>query len=273
MLQPKFKVCAQTKKNIWKTSKIYKNFKSSKWAFINIKKKKAYKHYSLRQNDVFLSKFSLLKEIPSFKDNKYRRKIKAFFSFRRYQRNFYYFNSKFKLKRKYYLKNFSFFHFYFKNYKNQKFFNKRYLYKNFYRINLNNFRISRKLLGKVTLKQFKKISYSLFGFKPLYSSDKNLNFIYHKRFDFFLNNLQIGLSIFHIRNLINFGFFFVNNTVIKSPNYLLKKGDIITYNFNKSSHIFKQILWRIFKKPLYYRKNLSNCTAEINWNTLSVFVL
>lgn len=272
MFKPKYKVSYQTKKNIWKTSKIFKNFKSTKWAFINLKKKKEYKHYSLKQKDIFLSKYSFLKGIYTSSIDLHRRKIKLYFKHKRHQRNLYYFNSKIKIKRKYSLKRFSFFYFYFKNYKNQKFFNKKYLHKNFYKINLNNNRVLRKSLGKVTLKQFKKISYKSFKYKSLYKNNLSDIFLFKRRLDFFLSNLNIGLSIFHIRNLINYNFFLVNDILIKSPNYLLKTGDIISFNFINNSFVFKEILWKIFKKPIFYKKNLSNLSAEINWNTLSIFV-
>jgi ribosomal protein S4 len=277
MLKPKYKVCFQTKKNIWKNSKIFKNFKRIKWAFINLKKKKDYKHYSLKQKDVFLSKYYLIKGIHTSSKNVHRRKIKLFFSHKRSQRNYYYFNSKVKIRKKFSFKKFSSFRFYFKNYKNQKFFNKKFLHKNLYRINLNKNRSFRKSLGKVSLKQFKKISYSFFGFKPLFKSYNNKNnhdfFLFQKRLDYFLNNLQISFSILHLRNLINYGFFIVNNKIIKSPNYFLKTGDVVSFNFYKSNMVFKEILWKIFKKPYFYKKNLSNFSSEINWNTLSVFVL
>lgn len=272
MFRPKFKVCFQTKSNVWQTSKIFKKFNKSKWSFINLLKKKDYRHYSLRQNDVLRAKLN-----TSFFDKKFahlknerNRRIKALIFYRRNQENFFMFNLNHNFQRKFALKKFSSFSYFLRDLNKKKsIFEKQFLYKKMFKYNLLSFQKSRKTYGKINLKTFKKFSYKFFGYKPLYFYKKD-SFLYQKKIDSFLFYFNFGLSIFHIQNLIKYNFFKINNQRIKDYNFIIKKGDFLQFDFLKSSVLMKQLLWKLYKKPLFYKKSLLFNNGEMNWNTLNL---
>lgn len=271
MFKPKFKICYQTKSNIWKTSKILKNFKKPKWSFINLKKKVAYRHHSLRQSDIFISRLYSLIDINKDQYSLYskKKKIKSFVFSKKNDENLFNFHSRNNFNRKFFIKKFFSFVFFLRSLKKQNFFEKQFFYKNIFKKNLFAFQKMRKQFGKISLKVFKRFSYKFFRYKPLHFSTNN-SFLYLKRLDVFLSSFHFGLNIFFIQNLIKHNFFSINSQRIQNYNFIVKKGDIIRLNFLSNQTPMRQILWKFYKKPLYYRKSLFKNKGEVNWNTLSL---
>jgi ribosomal protein S4 len=75
------------------------------------------------------------------------------------------------------------------------------------------------------------------------------------------------VSIEQAKKYIRIGGVFVNNCVVEKPNYILKSGDVITFDKALLFNIVKNIQYKFRSKRLFmFRKNI-----EINFNNLTIF--
>lgn len=271
---PKYKIVYQTKKNVWNNTKVLKKFKHKKWLFLHLKKKIAYKIRSSRRHNLAIARIlyesQKKKKFDAYRD-RYKR-VNKYFLYKKKRLNSSFFKRTKEFKYRFFFKRISFLRFFSFNRNKLKINRRDFLFKTNFKDNLLLFQETRKSLGRVTLKQFKKLSYNNFGFKgfPLF---RTINFGFVFRLDFVLNKLQLGPGIFFIRNLILHGYILVNNNKVYSPQFLLKKGDIISLDLKKSSRILGIILWKFYKKSLFYRKSILFSSVEKNWNICSFIVL
>jgi small subunit ribosomal protein S4 len=84
-------------------------------------------------------------------------------------------------------------------------------------------------------KQFK----NLFVRSGVYKGNQTINFIklLERRFDVFLLRSKISPSLREIHQFIQHGHFLINDSIVKNPSFLLKKGDIICVNTNSRNFI------------------------------------
>ncbi len=87
--------------------------------------------------------------------------------------------------------------------------------------------------GRVSESTFKKIIFYI----SKYTGNKNKNLIafFEMRLQTFVYRINFASSIFHSKNLILSNTFFINGKSIKSPNYLLGYGDIVSFSVYKQA--------------------------------------
>lgn len=294
--KPKYRIVHQTKKNIWKNTKVYKKFFRQKWWFLGLHFRKLRKYKSSYQQKLLMARsFASLtfgelepnnlspKKKPNnsdFKSNKRisqfnelksnlkawkgrgsrRKNRKAFFNFRRFK-----FVKTAVLSRS---QQFSAMKSY-KNYRKKR--RLQTLKKAYFKENLLNFQGLRKSLGKVRKKQFYKLYRRLFRAKSNRTASF-LNFL-DKRFDVSISKVFLNNNIFFGRQLILHGFFTINGEICRSPHFLLKKGDIVNVEPTKWSFVFNYILNCYVKSLKQGKKLLLNNNYFINYSTLTFIFL
>lgn len=297
--KPKYRIVHQTKKNIWKNTKVYKKFFRRKWWFIGLKSRKSRKYKSTYQQKVLILrgahslkykdgiqleklffkrsfiKEDLLSKRREFFFNRLKSSLKAWkwngrYDKKRNKKSFHDFR-RFKFVKKPVFSKLPFFQ---TSSSRKNFRKKRRLQtykKSYYKDNLLTFQGFRKSLGKVKKRQFSRIYKTLFKSK----TNKMFNFLnfLDRRFDISVSKVFLNNNIFTARQLILHGFFFINGKKCNSPSIFLKEGDMITIDPLKWSYIYSLLLNRYIRSLKYGKKIHLNNNYVISYSTLSFLIV
>lgn len=256
---PKYRIVHQTKTNIWKNSKIFKNFKKKKWNSIlpSLALRKKYKRIAFN-SFVYGGSFNYYRFKKRFLWLKYKKLnyIKLFRRNRDFKLNFFKSN-------------------YFREdsikYVNLPLFNRTNLSRKFFLEALLYRQKLRKSLGKVSKKQFKK----LFELSQKKKRDKTFSFfkLINRRFDCIIANTFFSLSIFQARQEILHGFFEINGKIETNPNFILNEGDVISVSKKKWPFVAYRVYYSFLTKNRNIFRTLFLPNVEICYSTLQIIIL
>lgn len=256
---PKYRIVHQTKTNIWKNSKIFKNFKKKKWNSIlpSLALRKKYKRIAFN-SFIYGGSFNYYRFKKRFLWLKYKKLnyIKLFRRNRDFKLNFFKSN-------------------YFREdsikYVNLPLFNRTNLSRKFFLEALLHRQKLRKSLGKVSKKQFKK----LFKLSQKRKREKTFSFLklINRRFDCIIANTFFSLSIFQARQEILHGFFEINGKIETNPNFILNEGDIISVSKKKWAFVAYRVYYSFLTKNRNIFRTLFLPNVEICYSTLQIIIL
>lgn len=156
-----------------------------------------------------------------------------------------------------------------------KFPNKGTSYKKRFKNKLNASRRLRLFYGGLTKRELKKQIKNYMSKKNKKFNHINLLFLefFESRIDTVLFRAKFSISIRNAKQLIAHGKILVNNKLVKSPSYILKKGDLISINPNSQDIIVNNIKYCL-KDWKDYRAKLWPIPPKyliINYTTMEIF--